>query len=330
MPRWASSWGVEPIPITAGEPVQGSEVVNVGMPVQDLDTEDWVMRLGECTLGAQHTLVEFGWLWFGVWSNDCPGIIQGSSGSPLLSVGADGATQEVVAVINTTSGGARPADGGACFLNRPCQVDDCVAQMVEETSYAQSAAGIGACFDSRSGDFELGEGCPLPVSGVWSEQGGGAFRGGDLPYCAGRLPEVSLVGREAGRLRTAPVPIGDGTACTSPATYDGAADRALPQQGEDWELRGTTVAVDRPQEEGWYLLCAAADGDVEAAASVIFEVDRTPPLIPAAADVEEIGGGVVVRPTSRRRGSPPCGSPGAHRTSTAPTPLTSGTSSSSR
>ncbi|HRA51548.1 trypsin-like peptidase domain-containing protein [Actinotalea sp.] len=289
--------GVDPVPITEREPAEGTEVVNVGVPVQDLMHDDWVMRLGECTLGAQHTVIEGAWLWFGVWSNDCPGIIQGSSGSPLLTLDADGVPEQVVAVINTTSGGVTADDGGACAINRPCQVADGVATMVEETSYAQSAAGIGECFDPRSGELELGDTCPLPVSSVWTERGGGSFRGGDLPDATGQLPDVSLVGSQPGRARTVVVPLGDGSACTSPATYDGALDVVLPLAGEDWELFGTVVPVDLPQEEGRYALCAVADDDYDGAASVLFDVDRTPPIVAAGASVEDIGdGAVVVRP----------------------------------
>ena len=288
--------GIRPVPITATEPTPGASVVNVGVPVQDLANEDWVLRRGECTLGAQHTLIEGPWMWFGVWSNDCPGIIQGSSGSPLLTIGADGAPQEVVAMINTTTAGATAANGGACSINLPCEVTDDSVRMVEQTNYAQSVAGVGACF-AASGDFTLGDGCPLPVSDVWTESGGGSFRGGDAPDSAGRTPEVSLVGRTPGTVRTTLVPLGDGTACQQEQTYQSTTPVALPKAGEAWDLVGVIVPVDLPEQEGHYALCAVRAADYLGAATVLFDVDRTPPLFPASAEVQDLGAGdMLVQP----------------------------------
>jgi len=214
--------GIKPVAITAAEPASEAKVTNIGVPVQDLAPEEWVMRRGDCTLGAQHTVLEGRWLWSGVWSNDCPGIIQGSSGSPLLTVGSDGKPSAIVAMINTTTWGGTAANGGMCTINHPCEVTADGVKLVEKTSYAQSVAGVGKCFDA-AGRFALGGGCPLPTSSVWAESGGGSFRGGDLPNAAGSLPITSLVGRTAGTVRTALVPLGDATACTKAATYGHAA-----------------------------------------------------------------------------------------------------------
>ncbi|PZU44715.1 MAG: hypothetical protein DI566_11495 [Microbacterium sp.] len=287
--------GVHGLPIADAEPDAGDAVVNVGVPVAGLIDDEWVLRRGECTFGAQHTVIEFFWLWFGVWSNDCPGIRQGSSGSPLLAVDGDGAPTQIVGMINTTSWGMTAADGGACFINRPCQVEGGTATMVEQTAYAQSVAGIGSCFD-ETGSFALTGACPLPVSDIWALAGGGSFRGGDLPDSTGRTPEVTLVGGEPGTVRTALVPLGDGAACTAPATYDGAPPAPLTAD-TDAAHQDSPLAVDLPEKEGRYLLCAVRDDGYEAAASVLFEVDRTPPLVEAGASIEDIGGGgVVVRP----------------------------------
>lgn len=288
--------GIRPVKIAGAEPASGAAVVNVGVPVQDLHPDDWVLRRGDCTLGTQHTLLESRWLWRDVWSNDCPGIIQGSSGSPLLTVGADGNPTAVVAMINTTTWGATAANGGACSINHPCELTADGATMAEKTSYAQSVAGIGTCFGS-DGAFALGGACPLPTSSVWTESGGGSFRGGDLPNATGQLPEVSLVGRTAGTVRTALVELGDATACELPATYAGAKSVALPKAGGEWEQLGVKVPVSLPEQEGRFLLCAVKGSDYAGAAAVLFDVDRTPPIFPASAEVEDIGGGaVVVRP----------------------------------
>lgn len=288
--------GIKPIPLAEAEPAEGSPVTNIGIPIQDLTPEDWVLRRGECKLGSQQTVIEFLWTWFGVWSNDCPGIIQGSSGSPLLTLDASGGPTAVVGVINTTTGGSTAAMGGACFLNRPCEVTAAGPVMQEGTSYAQSVAGISACFDEQ-GKFSIGGGCPLPVSSIWAAQGGGAFRGDGEMNAFGEASSARFVGRAEGTMRSALVPIGDATACQNPGTYVGAEPQPLPVAGYPWDLHGQVVTAELPAEEGFYHLCAVARDDYSGAAGVLFEVDRTPPILPIGADVEDLGGGsMLVQP----------------------------------
>jgi hypothetical protein len=288
--------GIRPVPLTTAEPAAGARVTNVGVPVQGLAYEDRALRRGDCTLGSQHTLLEGPWVWFGVWSNDCPGIIQGSSGSPLFSLAADGSPASVVAMINTTTWGGTAANGGMCSLNHPCEVTADGVAMAEKSSYAQSVAGLGTCFGA-DGEFALGGACPLQVASVWAESGGGSFRGGDEPNPSTAKPVASLVGPEEGQVRTALVPLGDATACGSADSYAGAQAATLPKAGEDWEQVGLQVPVGLPLEEGRFLLCAVNGSDYAGAAQVVFEVDRTPPIFPASAEVEDIGAGtVIVRP----------------------------------
>lgn len=282
--------GVLPLPVVDAEPAEGAVVVNVGVPVQGLDPDDWVLRRGECALGAQSDVIESAWLWFDVWSNDCPGVIQGSSGSPLI---ADGA---IAAVINTTTGGITEAMGGACWLNRPCEVVDGEPVMRLDTSYAQSVAGIGGCFGERG--FELGGACPLAVTDVWAESGGGAFRGGGESDAFGRAPEAALAGRVAGSAITALVPLGDPRACREAGTYAGATAVGVPAAEElEWDgPQPTTVPVALPAEEGHWMLCAATPGGESAGIAVLFEVDRTPPILEPGATVEDLGEARLVAP----------------------------------
>lgn len=287
--------GVQPVPIASSEPDEATDVVNIGAPVQDLPQDDWVLRRGDCTLGSQQNLIEFHWLWFDSWSNDCPGIIQGSSGSPLFAM-ADGAPTEIVAMINTTTGGSTAADGGACFLNRPCEIGDDGPRMVEDTSYAVTVAGVDRCFDAASGIFSLSEACPLETSDVWSTRGGGSFRGGGLPDANGGLSEVSFVGAYTDSdVRTTLAPLGTGDACLKEETYSDAASAILPLAGDPWD-DGLMIAADLPEVEGHYVLCAVTGDDYAGAASVLFDVDRTPPIFAAGADVENTGEGRMVRP----------------------------------
>lgn len=288
--------GLVPVPIADAALQPGDAVTNVGVPVQDLPWEDWVLRRGECSLGEQHNLIEFSWIWEDVWANDCPGIIQGSSGSPLLRVNADGAPEAIVAMINTTSWGITADMGGACFMNRPCQVTDDGPVMVEQTSYAQAVAGLNACFDPGTGHFALTVDCPLPTTDVWAVEGGGSFRGGAELDSAGFGPTATLVGAEEGEVVTVTVPLGDGSACRNPDTYVGGSVHMLPEAGEEWSIEGLIVTADLPETEGWFVLCAMRGDAAETAATVLFEVDRTPPVVSAGATVEDIGGAIVVLP----------------------------------
>ncbi|WP_040166270.1 trypsin-like serine protease [Microbacterium gorillae] len=289
--------GVAPLRIVETEPTANTEVVNVGVPVEGLADADWVLRRGDCTLGPQRTLLESTWIWFNAWTTDCPGIVQGSSGSPLLRMNESGAPEAIVAMINTTTWGADPAFGGACSLHRPCEVgEDGVTVMRPRTSYAQSVAGVGHCFDPTTGRFHTGGECPLPLTSVWAELGGGAFRGGDEPNAFGQTPAVTLVAKTAGASRTALVPLGDGRECTQKSTYASAATVQLPKATNSWEPDGRSVPVDLPTTEGWYLLCAIRGDDLAGAATVIFEVDRTPPVFAAGAHIDRMDEGVIIRP----------------------------------
>lgn len=287
--------GLRALPIADAEPAEGSAVVNVGVPVDGLDSHDWVLRRSECTLGAQHTLIEFFWLWHGAWSNDCRGIVPGSSGSPLMTTDATGAPTQIVAVINTTSADA--GDIGPCDIHHPCQVTAERWEMVRDTSYAQSVAGIGRCFDGTTGLFSIGGECPLPVSDIWALMGGGAFRGSDLPNGVGQYADVRLAGSADGQVRTALVSLGDGRACTQASTYAATTvTHPMSVYDDDPWLGGLVVRPDLPEAEGRYMLCAVRDDNYAGAASVLFEVDRTPPTFPADADVFDVGDGVMVRP----------------------------------
>ncbi|WP_439564009.1 trypsin-like serine peptidase [Microcella sp.] len=288
--------GIRAVPLTDTEPTPGSAVVNVGVPVQDLAPEEWVLRRGDCTLGEQRTLIEFQWLWFGAWQNDCPGIIQGSSGSPLLSVDANGEPTAIVGMINTTTLGTLADRGGECWLNRPCEVLPGGVERLVDTSYAVSVAGVGACFDA-AGEFSLAGDCPLPTSSIWNEGVGGSFQGAGVPDSVGRVAAVSFVGVSEGLGRWALVPLGDGAACLDPATYANGTAVEIAAGGEVWEQFGTEFEVPLPDEEGRYVLCGVAGEDYAGAASVLFTVDRTPPVLSAGAVIERDGeDGVLVWP----------------------------------
>ena len=293
----AEALGIGVLPIADEQPRSGDEVASIGVPVIGLEPDAQVLRRADCTLGSQHSLIESFWLFLDAFSTDCDGVLAGSSGSPLVHLDEDGRPVEVVAMITASTSGASRSDAGACAVNRPCELTEAGAVPVGRTDYAQSVAGIGRCFDPSTGLFTLGEACPLRMSDVWAERGGGVFRPGQLPDSAGRLPEASFVGESVGVLSTALVPIGDGTVCADKETYADADTHLLPRAGQPWEAVGVIVAPELPGAEGHYLLCAVSGERYDSAASVIFEVDRTPPTVAAGAEVERLdGGGVAVRP----------------------------------
>lgn len=286
--------GITPVPIIDSEPIPGTEVKNVAAPVQNLAPEDWVLRAGDCKLRTQTDLVEFHWVWADSWANDCPGVKQGSSGSPLFTLTSDGGPEAIAAVINTTTWGATPKNGGLCSINRPCELDDGTS-MVEETSYAASIAGIGKCFEG--GVFQLGGECPLEISTVWANNSGGIFRGGTLPDAVDRLPEVNLslnpILGDSATVRTVLTPLTSAQVCTNPSIYENAPEVIVPSVENPWDL-GYVLSVDLPEVEGHYALCAVAGDDYAGAGAVVFEVDRTPPIFTPGASIEGIGDGHVV------------------------------------
>lgn len=84
--------GVEPLRL--GEPLTaGSAVLVVGEPT-GVDTG---LRLSTCTEQDLPSLIEGNWLWRNLKQNDCKGIDEGASGSPVL----DRASNTVVSVVNS-------------------------------------------------------------------------------------------------------------------------------------------------------------------------------------------------------------------------------------
>lgn len=98
------------------------------------------------------------------------------------------------------------------------------------------------------------------------------------------------------QVRTALVPLDRSAVCTDPATYDGAESVTVPAVTYPWE-DGLVLPVTLPAEEGFFALCAAVEDDYDGAATVIFEVDQTPPMFQPGASVEDIGdGNIMINP----------------------------------
>lgn len=283
--------GIEPVPLAANNPEPGSRVVNVGVPVRDLPADEWVLRGGECTLREQVDLLEMTWSWLDAWANDCPGVVMGHSGSPLISEAG-----EVVAVINTTTY-AGLVRGGECWINNPCEITADGVEVVPQTSYASPVAGLGACF--VDGVFTLTEACPLPApAGVAAAPVRAAVTLAEV--VAGESVGITVRGAEPGEVRHGVVAVSDPLGCASEDVYSLRAVVAAGDLGDDPHggngLIESSIAVTFPPVEGFYWWCATTGTAAEASRAIV-HVDGTPPVFTPRILVEESDGVAWVTPT---------------------------------
>lgn len=270
--------GAVPRAIAASAPAEGTDVVNIAAPTQGLVEGEWVLRRGECTVGAPGDIIEFRWLWLDTQPNDCPGVRGGSSGSPLI------AGNEIVSLINTTNTGVPVERGDTCYLGKPCEIDGNAAVFVPDTSYGVSVAGIGACF--VDGVFTLDGPCGLVVPALGDSEGGGIY-GPDGTDGGGWQPELRL--RSDTDVEVAVVtnvPLGDAARCTDAAAYADAPRYTVEGLAEE----PVTIAVDDlPVENGFVLACAAVPGDEDGAIRFVFSIDAVPPTSGPELSVESLG-----------------------------------------
>jgi hypothetical protein len=102
-------------------------------------------------------ILEAVWHAFDAEADECQGIADGSSGSPVFSL----ATGEVVAVVSTQ---ATPSPNGPlddCLNNHPCEVTSAGVAYATGTTYTMGVSGLVGCFDP-DGTLDLAlPGCPL-------------------------------------------------------------------------------------------------------------------------------------------------------------------------
>ena len=123
-------------PPSAGDPIEA-----VGVPTTGIPPDEWFLRASPCTARATVRLVEGKWLWDAAGSSDCPGILGGSSGSPVFA--ADDPSV-AVGIVNTTTISAPP--GGSCAVGRPCELSTGRAVEVADRSYFMPLATWEACW----------------------------------------------------------------------------------------------------------------------------------------------------------------------------------------
>jgi uncharacterized protein (TIGR03437 family) len=150
--------GIRPVRLAARTFEAGRRVFWAGISGAPIPPELQFLRRGRCTLGSQVQLLEGSWIWNKDFSNNCPDLYAGASGSPLF----DEESGEVMGVIGTsTLLNFRQGPDYDCQLNRPCVLGDRGPMMEKDTSYAAPIAGIAQCFD-RNNNLEVERpGCPL-------------------------------------------------------------------------------------------------------------------------------------------------------------------------
>lgn len=248
----------------------------IGIPVQGLPASQVQTRSGRCVTGARADLLESGRLVDGAFALDCPGVVGGTSGSPLLN-----RSGRVVGMVTTSTAGAAP--GGACFTGNPCELTADGAAPVPDRSYAVPVSGLADCFPG--GRFALAERCPLPRPGI-------VVRTGATVLGPGRNPVTVQVSAPA------PTTVRTGVA---PLTGPDACDRADYDATVSIGPEPAPVTATLPAAEGHYLLCLDAGLQDQPAGRVALERDLTPPVREPEIAVLAVAGGFRVRPLA----SPP-------------------------
>ena len=263
----------------------GRSVTNVGVPVGGVPAGQVAPRAGLCVTGHHVGVIEFGWFFDDSQAVDCPGILDGSSGSPLFD-----RTDRVVGMINTTTVGARP--GGACWLDNPCERTENGAVPVPDTSYAIAVDGLQSCFPN--GYFALTDSCPLPRPGVVVKTTVAAVN------ADGNEITAQVTTPTATTLRTGVAKLTDADSCAEDTTYTATVAAGSGP---------TTIKTTIPAEEGFYVWCIASQsaagptsggpasgGPATRPARVVLQRDLTPPVRTPRLSVDETDAGYRVTP----------------------------------
>ncbi|MGG5287799.1 trypsin-like serine peptidase [Pseudomonas shirazensis] len=138
--------GVTPLPFAPPGPAPSAVQAIFATSAADAG-----LRSAECRAQATAVAIEYPWVWRNVQQNDCPGIDEGASGSPVLD-----SEQRLVAVINSVVS----ATSAECGLNTPCLFDSGTPVAGVSSNVAMPVQRIRGCFAEGRADLTL-EHCQL-------------------------------------------------------------------------------------------------------------------------------------------------------------------------
>lgn len=275
--------GIRPVRLSEMTAKAGRAVFWTGISLSPIPTDMQFLRRGRCTLGQRVQLMEGSWFWTGDFSNDCPDLYGGASGSPLF----DAESGAVIGVIGTsTLLNFEQGPDYDCQVNRPCLARAGGPVMQRDTSYASPVQGIAGCFDQTNGLDVRRPGCPLDPGDQLTVRSGSI----EVPPVAGGKPaawDTALSGNQRFyAYKHFPMGMDD---CRNPAAYSAP----IPLAG------APMIADPVGNADGYYFLCVIA-GDTPsfdsswqqpAHASVRFKrLDSQPPLLTIDYELEQLQG----------------------------------------
>jgi hypothetical protein len=144
--------GVVPFVLSDQPTADGEAIAIAGHP------NAWPATLTACPFERRlPLLLEGGYHSFDGEADECQGIADGSSGSPVFSM----ATGEVVAVLSTIAQTAVSGPIDYCKTDHPCEVTSAGVAYATGTIYAGGVSGLVKCFDA-DGTLDLAlSSCPL-------------------------------------------------------------------------------------------------------------------------------------------------------------------------
>jgi hypothetical protein len=131
--------GLEPLPL-AHELPQFGDAIRIISAALDEDNDPDKLREHHCRHEGLADVIESIWHWHGVARNNCPDILPGASGAPVLNKDA------VFAIVNTSS---RNALGQDCYLGQPCELTEENFQVAAARNYGTLVLDLSLCFNAQ-------------------------------------------------------------------------------------------------------------------------------------------------------------------------------------
>ncbi|MDH0733446.1 serine protease [Pseudomonas sichuanensis] len=138
---------ITPVPM-GHPPAPGSTVQVIG----ESSEPDQGLRLSRCEDQQEKVAVVYPWVWRNARRNDCEGMAEGASGSPVI----EPASGRLVGIVNST---AQERQGNVtCSLEHPCQADG--QPLPAPRNFAMPVSRLLGCFTQGRADLSQ-DGCEL-------------------------------------------------------------------------------------------------------------------------------------------------------------------------